>query len=259
LILGNSQAFYDLDPAFFKSKTFNGAHVAQTLDLDAAIFQKFENNLSSLKTIVIVISDMSFFFKSADSSNSWRMKNYTIYYHLHATNKFSDYFEVLSLPFSINRQRLIDYYIHHENNITMTRLGFGNNYKGKAESGLEATVLKESIIHKIKDFKNLSYETKSLEQIIASCNKKNIKVILLIPPVYSGYILTINPFQLTTTFNTCEHFKDTYKNVFYFNFLSDNSFTDTDYFDAAHLNQTGAKKISLKVDSIINELNNKKN
>jgi hypothetical protein len=37
LILGSSYAFYDLDPAFFRTRTFNGGHVAQTLDLDCAL------------------------------------------------------------------------------------------------------------------------------------------------------------------------------------------------------------------------------
>ena len=40
----------------------------------------------------------------------------------------------------------------------------------------------------------------------------------------------------------------------YYNFLTDKSFIAEDYYDADHLNEIGAKKLTLKIDSIINEI-----
>ncbi len=251
LILGNSHAFYDLDPAFFRSRTYNGANVAQTLDLDADIFFKYENKFTKLKYLIIPISDLSFFLKLKDSKDSWRLKNYAIYYNVHVSNEIADYAEILSLPFSINRHRLISYYINHETAITSSGLGYGTNYNSGVKPDLDKTVLKTIQLHKVADFNNFREEKGSLEKIILSCYKKNIKVILFIPPGYSAYALKIDSVQLKITLNTCDYFANAYRNVYFFNLLNDSLFKANDYFDADHLNEIGAKKLSLKMDSII--------
>jgi hypothetical protein len=254
LILGNSHAYYDLNPVFFKSKTYNGANVAQTLDIDAKIFFKYKNTLAKLKYLIIPISDMSFFFKLKNSNDSWRLKNYAIYYNINVSNDITDYSEILSLPFSINRHRLISYYADHETAITSSDLGWGNNYNSKVKHDLNETVLKTVRVHRIDDAKNLPEEKRSLQRIVSFCYTKNIKVILFIPPGYSGYSSKIDSKQLKITLSTCKYFATVFSNVYFFNLLNDSSYKAEDYYDADHLNEIGAKKLSLKLDSIINHL-----
>lgn len=254
LILGNSHAYYDLDPAFFKSRAYNGANVAQTLDLDAKIFFKYENTLTNLKYLIIPISDMSFFFKLKNSNDKWRLKNYAIYYNLYVSNDITDYSEFLSLPLSINRHRLISYYLDHETAVTSTDLGWGSNYNSKVKRNLNETVLKTIIVHRIDDAKNLPEEKSSLQRIISYCYKKKIKVILFIPPGYSAYASKIDSGQLKITLSTCKYFAAVFNNVYFFNLLNDSAYKAEDYYDADHLNEIGARKLSLKLDSILNHL-----
>ncbi len=257
LILGNSYALYDLNPAFFDTKTFNGAHLAQSLDLDDAIFHKFESKLTNLKYVVIPISDMSFFLKLGNfDATSWRMINYSIYYKLYNSNRISDYVELLNLPFSINRYRLISYYWNNKSNITIDSNGFGTDYKFIYRHNLDTSAVSIKKQHEIKDFTNFQEERNSLEQIIKTCYKKNIKVILLVPPAYRVYAAAIDSTQLAITLRTCDFFKGKYKNVWYSSFLNDTSFNTNDYFDAVHLNEVGAKKLSLRVNEIIMDLRN---
>jgi uncharacterized protein DUF1574 len=199
---------------------------------------------------------MSFFFKLANSAESWRMKNYTIYYQLYKTNRITDYFEVLNLPFSINRHRLISYYLNHESTITSTPLGYGADYNSNSKQDLSTTALKALLAHKAKNLQYFYEEKESLEQIIKTCYNKNIKVILFTPPAYSTYSSRIDSLQIKTAINTCEAFTKDYNNVFYFNFLNDTSFKANDYYDADHLNELGAKKLSLLVNSFITRLGN---
>jgi len=250
LILGNSYAFYDLNPAWFTGNTYNGGHVAQTLDLDAAIFHKYETRLTGLKYLIIPISDMSFFFRLENSAETWRLKNYSIYYHLRTTNRIADYFEVLSLPFSINRNRLIAWYIKNDSSSTITDLGYGTNYNSRRGQDLTISGLETSKVHKVPDFKEYPTEVGALEQIIAACAKSNVRVILFIPPAYSTFTSKIDPLQLRTTMHTCDSLAAACRNVYYFNLLNDPAFTASDYFDADHLNEIGARKLSLMVDSI---------
>jgi hypothetical protein len=253
LILGSSYAFYDLNPAFFRTKTFNGGHSAQTLDLDAALFHKFGAGMTRLKCIVIPISDMSFFWKLSNSDERWKLKNYPIYYKLHVSDNIADYSEVLSLPFSINRNRLISWYIQKKENVTSTPLGYGTGYNSANRQDLRITALKAIRRHTLTDLSDFPTEKRSLEQILDACRARNIRVILFIPPAFDAYASKIDPGQLSTTIHTCEYFQQTYPNVSYFNFLHDTSYKENDYFDADHLNEIGAKKLSLKIDSIINQ------
>jgi len=250
LILGNSHAIYDLNPAFFKGNTFNGGHVAQTLDLDAAIFKTFQPRLTKLKYLIIPISDMSLFFRLETSGENWRIKNYSIYYHLYTTNRIADYSEVLSLPFSINRNRLITWYIRKDSNSTITSLGYGTNYNSKFNRDLDSSGRETAKVHKVKNFKDFPIEKRSLEQIIASCAKNKIRVILFTPPAYFTYTSGIDPAQLRITIHTCDSLAAACKNVYYYNLLNDPSFTAVDFFDADHLNEKGARKLSLMIDSM---------
>jgi hypothetical protein len=253
LILGSSYAYYDLDPAFFRTRTFNGGYLAQTLDLDAALFNKFAAGMTRLKCVVIPILDMSFFRKMDNSDERWRMKNYPIYYQLYTTTNIPDYFEVLSLPFSINRNRLISWYIQKKGNVTSTPLGYGAKYESASLRNLQTTASEAIQRHTIMDFKNFPSEKRALEQILNVCRDRKIRVILFIPPTFDAYASKIDSRQLSTTIHTCEYFQHTYPNVSYFNFLHDTSYKENDYFDADHLNERGAKKLSLKIDSLINQ------
>lgn len=251
LILGNSHAFYDLNPVYFKENTFNGGNVSQSIDLDAAIFFKNAKKFSKLRYLIIPISDMSFFFKLSDLAE-WRLKNYAIYYDIHVSWNPEENSEVLSLPFSINRHRLISYYLQHESAVTSSYLGYGCNFKSGHTSDLSATALKTIRLHKMGSAKYFEIEKEALQKMISYCRDKEIKVILFIPPAYSGYSSHIDPGRLLATQNTCYDFARTYKNVFFFNLLKDSSFTESDYFDADHLNEIGAKKLSFMIDSILN-------
>jgi len=253
LILGNSCALYGLNPVYFNTKTYNGAHLAQTFDIDDAVFHKYEPRFTKLKYVLIPVTDMSFFFKLGNSDDSWRVTNYFVYYNLYPSARISDYFEILNLPFSVNRNRLISYYIKKKSPVTITDLGFGNDYTPDSRHNLDTTAVEQTRIHRITDYKEFDHEKGSLERIVKTCIRRNIEVVLFIPPAYKGYVSMIDSLQLSRTFQACNYFKDTYKNVSYYNFLNDTSFHSDDYFDAVHLNQTGAKKMSLKMNEILEQ------
>jgi hypothetical protein len=77
-------------------------------------------------------------------------------------------------------------------------------------------------------------------------------VIIFTTPAYKTYVQNLEINQLNNTINTVTKFADTYPNTRYYNLLNDKSFNQEDFFDADHLNETGAKKLSLIIDRIIN-------
>ena len=56
LVFGSSHTYHAINPTLFKSKCFNIAYSSQDLKRDVFLFDRFIENMSSLKQIVIAIS-----------------------------------------------------------------------------------------------------------------------------------------------------------------------------------------------------------
>jgi hypothetical protein len=77
-------------------------------------------------------------------------------------------------------------------------------------------------------------------------------VLLFTSPAYKTYVQYFESKYINNLISAATKIANSYKNAVYVNFLNDKSFDEKDYFDADHLNEIGAKKLSLKIDSIIN-------
>lgn len=76
---------------------------------------------------------------------------------------------------------------------------------------------------------------------------------LLTPPAFDTYRQNLNQEQLKITINTTSDICSKYNNCIYVNLLSDTNFAATDFYDADHLSEIGAKKLSVLVNEIINK------
>ena len=74
LILGNSHSLAGLDPSYFDTKTFNAAHVSQSLNYDLAILNKYVDRPDSLKTIILSISYFSLYETLESSLETWVLR-----------------------------------------------------------------------------------------------------------------------------------------------------------------------------------------
>lgn len=59
LILENFHSFNAIDPKYLSKEAYNLAQGSQTLDIDYAIFSKFQAELTSLEYIIVPISYQS--------------------------------------------------------------------------------------------------------------------------------------------------------------------------------------------------------
>ncbi|MBK8506869.1 MAG: hypothetical protein IPL46_34655 [Saprospiraceae bacterium] len=134
LILGSSHSFYGMDPAYFSSNTFNAANISQSLDFDFEILSKYQNRLEKLETVVLSISYSTLFGKLETDSESWRIKNYLMYYGIGTPLSITDFSEIFSNRLSVNLRRLASYYIMGNSGITCSKLGWGTNYKSEKSS-----------------------------------------------------------------------------------------------------------------------------
>lgn len=257
LILGNSHMFYGLNPEYFSYRTFNASHISQSLDYDFGILKKYQNDFTNLKALVLPISYFSLFWSLENGNESWRKKNYTIYYEIDISESITDYSEVLSNGLGINIRRLLLHYVLGHPAVSCNHLGWGNSFKSKNSRNLEESGIIASKRHTIVD--RLSYKNKEifkdnmkkLSSIMRWCEAKQIKLILITPPAYISYRQGLNQEQLSETMKAIESFCNDKSNCYHKNYLTDKVFVAGDYYDSDHLSEIGAKKLSQIVDEEI--------
>jgi len=260
IILGSSHSFYGINPDYFSTKTFNASHISQSLNYDFEIIKKYQNNFNNLKTIVLPISYFTLFGKLEAGSESWRVKNYIIYYGLNSSKSLTDYSEVLSNRINVNIKRLVSYYVLGNSAISCTRLGWGTSYNSKnardlVESGKTAAKRHtRDDINSDKSQQIFNDNILALNSIIKWCKDNNHKILLLTPPAFETYRQNLNLEQLNTTIKTTSEVCSNYDNCTYMNLLSDTNFVSKDFYDADHLSEIGAKKLSRLINEKIIEM-----
>lgn len=259
LILGSSHSFYGFNPVFFDTKTFNASHISQSLNYDYEIVKKYQYDLEHLTTIVLPISYFTLFSELGAGIESWRVKNYLIYYNMYTSKSLKDYSEILSNHTYVNIKRLLSYYLLNKSQISCTDLGWGTNYKSENSRDLVETGITASKRHTRDEinsdkFRSLFQDNvRILNSILEWCDNRNIKILLITPPAYETYRQNLNMEQLNATIKTTNQICSKYKNCKYLNLLYSNNFIDTDYFDADHLSEIGAEKLSKLINNKIKE------
>lgn len=250
LILGSSHAVAGVNPVCFDDSTYNLANISQSLNYDEKLLKKYAPELANLKVVILPVSYGSLFSRMEKGSEKWRVKNYNIYFSIISSWRISNYAELLNGKVKTNLVRILAYYLHGENLITITPLGFGNNFSSTVKNDLYETGLAASRRH-TKSFKYLKYNLAVLERIAEYCEKNDIILLLFTPPAYQTYRDNVSTEQYNTMLSLTNRMANDSDSVYYFNFFVDTDFTEGDFFDADHLNEKGAEKMSKKLNSIV--------
>ena len=254
LILGSSHSFYGINPIYFSSNAFNASHISQSLNYDFEIYKKYQDNFNNLKTIVIPISYFTLWGKLENGSEAWRVKNYSLYYEINTSGSTIDNTELFGNKLIVNIKRLYSYYVKSRG-VSCSELGWGTCYKSEDSKDLVVsgkTAAKRHTRDDIYSEKNsnvLKENIITLNSLIESC--KNIKIIFITPPAYKTYIKNLNIEQKTKTIEIITDIAHR-NNCEYLNLLEDASFVSNDFYDADHLNELGAKKLSILLKEKMN-------
>ncbi len=251
LFLGSSHAFYSINPKYMHSNSFNAAHISQSLDYDIEILKKYENETTKLQYIIVPIDYFSLFNRLETGVESWRIKNYSIYYGFDNSYKFKDNSEILNGKLFENIKRIVQFYRFHKSEVGCNALGWGTKHNSKNNKDLFTTGKAAAKRHAEKTNSFFKENVAIVNEFIAIAKVKKAKVIFYTNPAYKTYTSQLNQEQLQKTYTTIKSITNSSPNVYYYDFLTDASFIKEDFFDADHLNEIGAKKFSKKMDSII--------
>jgi hypothetical protein len=168
-------------------------------------------------------------------------------------NSIKDNSEFLSIRFKQNLDRLYYYYIQNISAITCSELGWGkkhrsDNVKDLLETGKTAAKIHTySDLYSEKNVKIFKENLKTLNTFSEFCNQRDIKLILVTLPAYHTYRENISSEQLNKMIETMSGFVTLNPNCSYYNWLDDADFVEDDFYDADHLNEKGAEKLSKKL------------
>ncbi len=252
LVLGNSHAFYGIDPSYIHGNCFNACCNSQSLDYDWAILHKYSHKLNHLKYIVVPIDYPSLYKNLNNTAEAWRVKDYVIYYGFYRSTNIADYSELTSNKLLNNLQRIINYYYNRSStDIYCSATGWGTDDNSKNKQDLTSTGEVTAARHTEKNPDCFNENVGVVKAIIDVAKAQHAKVIFYTSPAYKTYVQHLDTSQMNTTVRTMAKIVADCNNSRYYNLLTDTLFTAADYYDADHLNEKGAKKLSLKIDSLI--------
>lgn len=252
LFLGNSHTVLGINPEYMSINSYNAAQVSQSLDYDYEVLKKYENQFDSLRYIIINI-DFSNIFRRLenDINESWRVKFYNIYVGINKSCALENNFEILNGTIRNTAHKFWNHYYWKLPDFSCTDMGYcityGQNPKQNfAESG--ETAAKR---HRPYNANNFNKNIESLKQIISICKTNNLKLFILSTPCKKEYKNLLDKTNIRLIDSTINSVVKNNLAVNYLDFKNNPDFTDADFFDADHLNITGSKKLTLKIDSII--------
>lgn len=182
---------------------------------------------------------------------NWRIKNYNIYYDFSNDWKLTNSTEILNSTLKKNLARIKDYYILKKNHIEMGPLGWEGVTHRATKLELEETGIEAATRHTIDTHEAFNENLNYLNKIISLAAEHNWQVILVIPPAYKTYRDNLSEIQLSQTINLCENISSKNSHVNFLNLMDSPLFNEADFYDADHLNSSGAKKFSVLIDQMV--------
>ena len=254
LILGNSHAFYGLNPKYFDKSTFNLSNISQTLYFDELLFEKHIDKLKKLEYVILNIEYTSLSQLDNTQEDVWRKYYYKRYMDLDVpiVSVFDPkcYFLSLNKNFESNF-KLIKRYFSEGTIIDCDEYGFGVNYTKELKKSNFDSITPIIIKRHEDNSLNFANNINRIQAIINICKSKGIKVVLVTMPVIKGYAQGVNQVKLNKIFKTCLSFEKNNENVHYLNLFNDFRFTNEDFYDPDHLHSEGAKKCSMIMNEFL--------
>ena len=256
LIMGDSHAFYGINPAYFKDPTFNLSNISQSLLTDELLLEKHISNLPALKTVFINISYFTLSAKDNALESNWR--KYFYHHNMGITAPSISFWNPQRYSMALIQRfdksmALVQKYHENYTIVNATPLGYGMQDASNIVKDKDAISLVIANKHEDAslDFKR---NTARLQRIVALCKKYDVKVVLLEMPVYPTYYNLLNTDKKEKINSVLQELSGVNDNVFHLDLSINPLFEKQDVRDADHLTNPGAKKCSLLLNSYIQDI-----
>lgn len=255
LVLGNSHAFYGINPDDFSKKTYNFSNISQSLYFDELLLKKHLENFPNLKYVVLTVDYFSLSQIDNSSEDIYRKYYYEQYMDLDVPliSKFDP--KSYSLSFTRNLEMNVDLiksWIDEKTLIEGNKKGWARKTGVSSEYNNYETAV--DVVAKNEDgLLDFNVNLNRLERISAMCLKRKVKVVMVTMPVTSYYASLVNKSKLEKLYLSCQRIAFNNDSLMYLNLFEDKKFDNNDFYDTDHLNEKGAEKCSKILNQFIAE------
>lgn len=258
LILGNSHSFYGINPQYFSKKTFNLAFRSQSIEYDYRLWKRYEPKLKKNKIIILPISFFTLYSRIESFNNSWLVKFYNIYMGLNTSFTPKDNFEIFSSKVEPLIKKNYYYYTSDTSDCISDENGWCKRSGSKNFTKIKEQAIEAYNRHISDTVPHFDDNIKILDKLLKEANDKGIQVIMITSPNYKFYADTVSKSDRYIKMqNALNALDKKYNQAIYINSMFDKRFIDSDFYDGDHLNEQGAKKYSIFLDSVVNNITKK--
>ena len=243
LIMGSSHTYYGILPAEFFPHSFNIANVSQNPEYDFLLLKKYLPLCKNLHTVILPISYFTFFDKPFEEGSEWSFAiNYKLYMAIDKHSNLSKYnFELSNRP--VYSGKLLSF-LRGKEMPMCDSLGFGVGYRVNKKAATwkyDAQYIAQR--HTAENSDEFEGNMNNVRNVAQFCKENNLRLILVTTPTAESYYTLLNKEQLKKTNYAIENVCKEYS-LSYYNYLTDERFTDDDFYDGDHLSDIGAKKFT---------------
>lgn len=246
LVLGNSHAYYDMNPSVMGDGVFSLANVSQRLEHDLFLLKRYEKACPQLHTVVAVVDNSNLFDIPMEEEEPARLTYYQLYMGYDKHSVCSRYGFELANIFSFWQK--VGNHLRKEP-LACDSLGWGIAYNTDKRPQ-DALSPERLSMHNLRSWKDVVPNVQAIFELATWCKEHQLRLIIVQTPVskmYQEEIPAIQKTYLQFVMNCCR----LRYGALIADFSDDGTFIPTDFFDADHLSSQGAEKFSIKMKALL--------
>ena len=243
LVLGNSHAYYGIRPSMMKGEAFNLANVSQVPAYDLALLLRYAPLCPRLRQVIMVVDNSCLFDPPLEQSEPHRCTYYTLYMGVGPHSRWGRYgMELFQFDGLCEKLKAFA-----QGTYTMCdSLGWGTDYTA-ARSTFDVhdtlSVSQRLQQHQCLNWQWVEANMLAVEKMAHYCQQQGIRFTVIQTPVCSLYNSGI-PYAQREAIRKLMHRLATQYHAEVLDFSCDPRFSESDFFDADHLSDLGAAKLT---------------
>ena len=262
LVLGHSHTGKGIDPEAVGDSVFNMAMSGRIHYYDAVLAERYVSRLKNLKCVIwplgYAFEYHSYLYPdvllSKEHVNAIEVQQcmYEKYMGI-SYEKTIPYLHCSQLavhPFGYKKSLLPDNY---EKKIGGNLLGYEKITLAKRNGNWQESMLPSVIDYSHPDTPKARQEgIDNFKRIAAACRNANVRLVVISTPCYRTYRERMTERGKREMRECVDSMRSVYPAMEYYNFIADSRFTDDDFFDASHVCDQGAEKLSKILKDTLN-------
>lgn len=243
LVLGSSHTYYGVRPEVLGDSTFNLANISQTPEYDLALLEHYLPLMPNIKRVIMPVSYFTFRDPKIEKGDEWMLAvRYKIHMDLPLHSDFSIYnLEITDFDAYKGKLKCLIFKAP-SNKCDSLGFGLGFTLAARDDRWKEISVARAEK-HTLSTPGRFGQVREVHDRLLHLAKKHDIDVVLITTPSWPAYTSALDSVQLAEMY---EGIEDLLKNegVVYYDFLKDERFGDSDFYDPDHLNDIGAAKLT---------------